>query len=218
MKTFTAYLYFLLAISCGTKKHKVEEAVQPGPVSAKAIKQEREFSAVDISTHMGIINRSKRRIFLMYNSTENRFPVIDSAHTVFETECMACGPVQQFDGHLVFARRLVIFQQKSIYYQNDLPIPGSASTVKKYSSGGPGELPVRFRFSNGTGSIAYIKESCNDAGLNTVTLKYPEGTLVIKDLLNPTFFEFDLDGNGISEQYLLATRNCTQELAILKIE
>jgi hypothetical protein len=32
-----------------------------------------------------------------------------------------------------------------------------------------------------------------------------------------SFFEFDLDNNGIKEQYLLGTRNCSQEVVLLRI-
>ena len=59
--------------------------------------------------------------------------------------------------------------------------------------------------------------SCNDSEYFNVKLFFKKGTITLKKLINATFFEYDLDKNGINEQYLIGSRNCTQELVLLRI-
>ena len=63
----------------------------------------------------------------------------------------------------------------------------------------------------------YQNSSCMDADLVTINLTYDNGFININNILMPSFFEYDLDKDGINEQYILGVRNCTQELILLRI-
>lgn len=72
-------------------------------------------------------------------------------------------------------------------------------------------------FSQGKLKFTNQGYSCNDSEYFTVKLFFKKGTITFKKLINATFFEYDLDKNGINEQYLIGSRNCTQELVLLRI-
>jgi hypothetical protein len=65
--------------------------------------------------------------------------------------------------------------------------------------------------------MKYVGVSCNDADFNKVRLTFSSGELVVDSLINAIFFEDDLDNDSQPEQYLMGMRNCSQELAILRI-
>ena len=94
-------------------------------------------------------------------------------------------------------------------------MPDTAGFIKMRGSYGNNK-PIVFSFRGGGGTFRHEKMSCSDADLKKAVLKYKEGTITIRHLLNPSFFEYDLDRDGEPEQFIISSRNCTQELTILR--
>ncbi len=214
MKLFTILVISFIALSC--KQHKAGNLTTiKRKIDSTVIK---EFNGKEIINDSNIVNSSGHKIIVLYNSTVNLFSQKDSIGFRFTTECMFCEPIQVYKDHLIFASQLEIFGNKTLFNNRELTIDTSAVFIKRFGSNGRDSKPNNFNFSSGTGQIKYESHSCNDAELNTLTLNYKPGCIRIKNLLNAEFFEYDIDKDGTPEQYILATRNCSQELAILKIQ
>ena len=167
-------------------------------------------------TDKNITNKSDRKVDLLFNGINNYLGGHESSTVRFRTECMGCLSVQAYQGGLLFGKRIFITPDNIKYYKNNIDIPDSVNRINLFSDGRERTNP-KFNFQDGNGSIKYIGISCNDADFNKVRLTFPSGNIVVDSLINASFFEYDLDADGTREQYLLGLRNCSQELAILRI-
>lgn len=73
-------------------------------------------------------------------------------------------------------------------------------------------------FEKGTIEIDFKGLGCMDSGINSFTLKNKLGILTLKDLANIQVFEFDLNGNGEKEVYLVSYTICIGHMEVYKIE
>jgi hypothetical protein len=65
----------------------------------------------------------------------------------------------------------------------------------------------------------HIKQlKCDDTGMNPITLKRDEGDLVISNIDNIQFFEYDINQDGKNELYILSYASCEGYLKIYKIQ
>jgi hypothetical protein len=219
-KLFIRLLFLLLFASC----HHKETAKTADPIQIDKTDSlpATAFTTRLVTSDSNLTNTSGRQLFVLYNSIVGFLPRTDSSSGTpasrFATECMICEPLHVYNDHLVFAGQLEIFSDRTSRTFNDLPIPPNSPRPKRFGSNDREDKPNSFKFSEGTGRIEYIRRSCNDAALTTLTLTYKTGQFKLKNILNANFFEFDMNKDGRPEQYILATRNCSQELAILKIE
>ena len=205
-------LFFLLA-GCTLR----QDAPNTETVNAKEIQTpERVYYSKEAGADTDIINESGHMVVVEYNSTNNFLLKTDTTGVHFSTECMVCEQIMPYKDHLVFANQMEMFPDKASFNQQELNFSDTAKAVKTIGSYGRSGI-VRFPFSEGNGTIKHLKQSCNDADLKEVTLHYTTGDLKIKNVLNASFFEYDLDKDGKLEQFIMGTRNCSQELAIIRI-
>ncbi|MEZ5013988.1 MAG: hypothetical protein R2794_06820 [Chitinophagales bacterium] len=216
------YFIFIILVSffasCDNKTTTIPEslATDRSQTDSLATDSVLTFSFVTNFSHKNISNTSDRQIDLLYNGIDNYLGGHSNHKVHFQTECLACEPIQQYMGGLLFAKRLLIATDQINYYKKDFDIPDSINRIK-FSSDGRERTNPKFQFSDGKGSIKYIGISCNDADFNKVRLTYPTGEIVIDSLINASFFEYDLNMDGQKEQYLLGLRSCSQEFVILRI-
>lgn len=163
-----------------------------------------------------IENTSGKQIDLLFNGIDNFLGGSKNQDIIFRTECMFCETVQKYRNGLLFARRLLITSTGIKYKKSDFVSTGKPDPIKEYKYS-PDYPRLNFSFEDGNGSIEFLHKSCNDSDFNVVILNYDNGFIKIKNILNAAFFEYDLDIDGKKEQYLLGSRNCSQELVILRI-
>ncbi len=211
------YIWLLITLLYGCQSSppaKKQEVV----VQKLAQPKEKVYASIEIVADSNITNTSNHKIFVQYNSVDRFLLKNDSVGIHFPTECMVCQSMKIYKGHLLFANQLEIFTEKTSLRDTRLSI----DSFRKLKSIDPyfGSLSKKrlFSFSGGKGSITYLKQSCNDADFKKVLLNYNDsGSIKIKNVLDAVFFEYDLDKDGKPEQFILAMRNCSQELAILRI-
>jgi len=162
-----------------------------------------------------ILNKSDRKVDLLFNGVEGYLRGHSFSTVGFMTECMGCQSIQEFKGGLLFGKRLLITADNIKYYKNNFDIPDTINRINIISDDRERTNP-KFTFQDGNGSIKYIGISCNDADFNKVRLTFPKGEIIIDSLINASFFEYDLDADGQKEQYLFGFRNCSQEMVILR--
>ena len=205
-------LFFLFA-GCTLR----QDAPNTESVKTKEVQTpDRVYYSKEAGADTNIINTSGHRVVVQYNSTDNFLLKTDTTGVHFLTECMICEPIMPYKGHLVFANQMEMFSDKASFNQQELIFPDTVKPVKTICSYGRSGI-VKFPFSGGNGTIKHLRQSCNDADLKEVTLHYTIGDLKIKNILNAAFFEYDLDKDGKLEQFIMGTRNCSQELAIIRI-
>lgn len=73
-------------------------------------------------------------------------------------------------------------------------------------------------FEKGTVNINFEGLGCMDTGINSFTLKNEHGILTLNDLANIQVFEFDLNGNGEKEVYVVSYTICIGHMEVYKIE
>lgn len=208
----------LLVASCGNKtmplsKDSWPDKSEPGSMTTDSILV---FSYKTDFDNPNISNRSDRKIDLLFNGVNNYFGGYPNPKVRFRTECLPCEPIQEYMGALLFAKRLLIMPDQIRFYSNDFAFSDTLDRIKTNRDNRKRINPT-FLFSDGKGSIKHIGASCNDADFNMVRLLYPTGEIVIDSLINASFFEYDLNKDGQAEQYLLGSRNCSQELVLLRI-
>lgn len=163
-----------------------------------------------------IINTTNRKVdFLINNSigylgktSKEIMPISFNADYVFSNN------LEVYNNDLLFEKQLLITPTNIIYFKKSIktnPIKRIASYMLFESK------LVKFKFREGNGRIKFNKVSCNDTDLGDVTLNYDKGFIKFKKIINPAFFEYDLDKNGKNEQYIIGIRNCSQELIILRV-
>ena len=208
-----AVLYF---VSCDNSSHEVSKISKTNGDSTLADSALVLNYKIDFRNN-NIRNNTDKQIDFLFNGVDNYLGGHQHSGINFRTECMPCKPVQKFMGGLLFAKRLLITSDKIKFYKSDFNIPDSLNQIKLFTEGAE-RKDSKFNFADGKGSIKYIGMSCMDADFNKVHLSYNTGDIIIDSLINASFFEYDLDSNGRKEQYLLGTRNCSQELVILRIK
>lgn len=217
------YLIYILALvifySCNGKTSKEKK-----PLLTDQPKANQEFVDSVFTfqyqtgfTDKNIINKSDRKVDMLFNGIKNYFGGHESSIVRFRSECMGCLTVQEFNGGLLFGKRLLITTDNIKYYKTNFDIPDSINRIKLFSDKRERTNP-KFNFQDGNGNITYTGISCNDADFNKVRLTFPSGVIIVDSLINAAFFEYDLNADGQKEQYLLGLRNCSQELAILRIK
>jgi hypothetical protein len=207
------FLWIIVIESCSSQQSdKPGNVIQPTSLK----KEYPSFTETDIVPDTNIINTAGKKITLLYNSVAN-FPGRSDSIIYFSTECMMCEPIETFNNHLIFARQLEIFDDKATYNPKELVLPPTSKFISRVGSWDR-KKRNRFKFEGGKGEISYIEPSCNDADIYEITLSYPSGKIKINNLLNAQFFEYDLNKDGNKEQYFISTRNCSQEIALLKIK
>lgn len=167
-------------------------------------------------THGNIYNTTNRKIDLIYNGVNNYLGGQKNLKIYFRTECMSCEPVQEYADGILFSKRLLITNQKLKYFKTDFLIPDSLRRLTVHSQRDV-KPDLRFRLTEGIGTIQHEGMSCNDANYKKVSLSYPDGNIIIDSLINATVFDCDIDKDGKEEQYLIGSRNCSQELVIIRI-
>lgn len=223
MDKFRFLIIIFLFVSCQHDSNRKEftnessdlEFIPPPAPPAKGVSDMNIKIQYDIRDSNIINTTNDKRIDVLFNGVENFLGGIKNYKASFNTECLMCEPIQEYNGGLLFARRLMIKTNMVKYYKTDIKVDSMRKIRMEWNDG---ETQInKFRFSNGFGTIKYLQPSCNDANFYKVTLEYNNGKIVVNNLLNAEFFEFDIDKNGRSEQYLIGTRNCSQELVILRI-
>jgi hypothetical protein len=211
------YISFLLVLGCHTNTNKPTAYPEVGESTTDCFPPDSVFffSYQNNFKDKNISNNSAKQIDLLFNGVDNYFGGNKNTGVHFSTECMGCEPIQEFQGGLLYAKRFMITPEEIRFCQSYY-ISDSAKTVRRYSDNREKTNPS-FNFKEGTVSIKYTGVSCNDADFNQVKLSYSSGNIIVDSLINASFFEYDLDTDGRKEQYLLGTRNCSQEIVLLRI-
>jgi hypothetical protein len=190
------------------------KAIEPIPVPVIKSKFP-VFEERQVEVDSNIINSSGKKITVLYNSMDG-YPGPKDSMIYFMTECMQCEPVQTFNDHLVFAGQLEIFTDKTIYHDKKLALPASSAFVHQQAS--YERRTKKFQFQAGKGALRFTTPFCMNADTYKLVLHYQSGDITINNIYDARFFEYDLDKNGVAEQYVLSSRNCSQELTVFKIE
>jgi hypothetical protein len=213
MKHFIYIILFLVAVSCDSRtNNSLSQKTKSDSIltdSVLILSFESNFKNSNIS------NNSDRQVDVLFNGVNKYLGGHKNSKINFTTECMRGEPIQEYQGGLLFSKRLLITSDDIKFYKKDINIPDSINRIKQYS--GSDRKNSLFKFTNGKVSIKYIGVSCNDADFNKVKLSFPTGEIIIDSLINATFFEHDLNKDGHNEQYLLGSRSCSQELVILRV-
>jgi len=215
MRTYIYILIVFLLVTCNNHKSKPIDI--PNKKVAKQVDSILTFSYTLNIHDSNIINTSDRRIDLLYNGVEGFLNGKEVRGVRFHYEWIVVAPIQKYKNGLLFIKRLFITPNKIIFYKKDLNIGDSVDWIKDINYYRIEKKIIKFRFEGGNGIIRYVSQSCNDADFTNVQLYYNKGIIEIKNIINVTFFEYDLDNDGQNEQYLLGRRSCSQELVILRI-
>jgi hypothetical protein len=215
----TPFLVSVLVISaCRTGNTDTNNSTTKAsqPVAVPGIKNKFPvFEERQVDADSNIINSSGRKITVLYNSMDG-FQGLKDSMIYFMTECVQCEPVQIFNDHLVFANQLEIFIDKTIYHDKKLVLMASSGFVHQQAS--YERRTKKFQFQAGKGELRFTEPFCMNADTYKLVLHYQSGDITINNIFDARFFEYDLDKNGATEQYVLSSRNCSQELTVFKIE
>lgn len=217
MKLLQLLILTLLLISCNNQTQKpivvsrteedLQASNQDSSITAEIIKNVRDTS---------INNSTNRTIDILFNGVDDYLGGHRDPKMNYATECMICEPVQVYKQGFLFGKRLYFTKDSVILYQNNRDISDTAGIIKRKSYYGERKAK-KYQFSNGSLTMKYQGQSCNDAEFVSINLSYDKGTIKFSKLINASFFEYDLDNDGTNEQYLLGTRNCSQELVLLRV-
>ena len=204
----------LLFIACNHNTHIVSDRLNSE--KTKYTSKDSICLSVNNIKDTSIINTTNRTIDVLFNSMNNFLGTRRNFKSYFSTECMICESVQLYKNGFVFGKRLYVSKDSTILFAKNINVSDSLNIIKKivYNSEGNNK---KNQFSNGSLKMDYQNSSCMDADLVTINLTYDNGFININNILMPSFFEYDLDKDGINEQYILGVRNCTQELILLRI-
>jgi hypothetical protein len=218
MKYFIYIILVLLISSCNNRTKTINDSSSSERLKTDSLLADSilTFSFDTNFRNPNISNNSNRQIDLLFNGIDNYFGGHRNPKINFRTECLPCEPIYEYMGGLFFTKRLLITSNQIKFYKTDINIPDSVNRIKLRTYNRE-RTNHKFSFSEGEGSIKYIGESCNDADFNNVNLSYPSGEIAIDSLINASFFEYDLDKDGKIEQYLLGSRNCSQEFVLIRI-
>ncbi len=206
----------LVAIAVACKRGKVK-AIYNNPETKTVVSDTALYFIYENDIRLpSVKNRSDMQIDLLYNGVEGFLGGQWNNKVNFKTECLSCEGVVEFNGGLVFAKRLLITADTIKFYKEDLSIVKDSKYLKIKGYEGK-RKNLHFNLSNARASLHYGGVSCNDANFYGVQLHFKNGDIAIDSLINAGIFEYDLDSDGQEEQYLIGVRNCSQELVILRI-
>lgn len=216
MKRLTQLLILIVSISCNNSTHNTTSTSKTD--STKFLTQDSIYSLSIVKnvSDTSIINTTDRTVDILFNGVDNYLGGQRNPKLNFATECLVCEPIQTYEHGLLFGKKLFITKDSIAIFENDRNISDTTGIVKMV--GYYGERKARKHpFSQGNLTMKYQGQSCNDADFVLVNLSYAKGSVKFSKLINASFFEYDLDNNGIKEQYLLGTRNCSQEVVLLRV-
>jgi len=219
MNNFIYILFLILLVSCDSeinKKTAISPTEKPKTDSTLVDNSITFLYKIDYKDR-NITNNTDRQVDLLFNGVKDFLGGQRNPKVTFRTECMSCEPIQEFMGGLLFAKRLLILNDEIRYYRADFNLEDRIDRIEQISDN-RNRVNPEFLFKNGTGSIKYTGVSCNDTDYNKVKLSYATGEIIIDSLINASFFEYDINKDGQKEQYLMGTRNCSQELVLLRID
>lgn len=208
MRIISSIFLLIILISCKQIEEKKEKSSKAIIDSVKIFKY--KLNVTDSS----IINNSNKEVDILINGSRN---YLQGKYLDLKFNCdyIISQPIEEYNGHLIFANQLLITQNQIIFYQESIDKSKSSNKIESKSC--YNQKLSSFKYSNGEGIIEFEKVSCNDTDLNNVILNYGNGSVKIKNMINARFFEYDIDKDGINEEYLLGVRNCSQEIVILRI-
>lgn len=217
MRIWTIILAGILSASCNSDPTK-ENNIPTDRLNSNTVTQDSilTLSFKQIIKDSAIVNTTDRTIEVLFNGVDGFLDGERNRKLNFKTECMVCESFQPYDNGLIFGKRLYIEKDFVKIYPKDVNISDTAKIIKTFNFYGDTKKKV-FDFGNGKVTMKYQGQSCNDAVYVKINLKYDKGSIEISNLINASFFEYDLDNDGEMEQYLFGTRNCSQELVILRI-
>lgn len=161
-----------------------------------------------------IHNSTSRRVDLLMNSVQGYLGGHFCRNNRLPTDCMECEPFQPTRDGFVYARYFEFGPDSARYSAGGAridsgsnPLPRFQVTKKLQKKSFPGKV-VTFR---------YAGPSCDDADLVNVEVRYPGGTIRLDSVLNPSFFEYDLDADSELEQFVFGSRDCSQEMVLFRI-
>ena len=162
-----------------------------------------------------IVNLTNKSVDILFNGVKG-FLGGQKNMVSFTTECVVCEPFQIYNNGILFAKRLYFDTEKAQYFSKNRCIMDTTNRIETLKLDGESKRK-EYKFSSGNLTMNYQGQSCNDADYVKVNLQYDKGTITINKLINASFFEFDMDKNGSPEQYIYGTRNCSQEIVVLRI-
>ncbi len=204
---FNIVLFILTIISC-TNKSSEKNSTKINYL---------QFQPIYNIKDTNIINKTDKTIDILYNGINNYLGGKHNLKIHFSTECMICENIQTYKNGFIFGKKLYVTKDSIKYLHDKSIITDSTKNIKKITMYGIENKTLEIFFSQGKLKFTNQGYSCNDSEYFTVKLFFKKGTITFKKLINATFFEYDLDKNGINEQYLIGSRNCTQELVLLRI-
>jgi hypothetical protein len=173
------------------------------------------FSYAKDFKHPNIVNSSDRQVDLLLNGVQDYLGGNQIPEIRFRTDYIVALSFEEVKGGLLVGKQLFLDTTGIKYYRNKQSITGKVIHLTANSTNVE-NIINKFRFNGGSGSLNYQGQSCMDAGFNRIKLSYTSGDLIIDSLINADVFEYDLDKNGELEQYIFGTRNCSQEIVILR--
>ncbi len=162
-----------------------------------------------------ISNSTSRRVDLLMNSVQGYLGGHFCRNVHLPTECLACEPFTPTKGGFVFANHFMFGPDSARY-----------STGGTWNTAGSKPLPhfqvtkrrsQKKSFPAKTVTFRYAGPSCDDADLVNVEIRYPDGAVRLDSVLNPSFFEYDLDADSEPEQFVFGSRDCSQEMVLFRI-
>lgn len=225
MKKIIYFLIILVTASCNYNKNSViinNEQVNQDSLNVDSILSFRYV--IDIHDTCITNTTDNRRIDLLLSNVQGflggKFKVLFDFG-----EYMWAGDLIELEDGLLFCDRLLITKDGIKYFKNNkfnlknryhkpIKLYGEMckDSHKKYRQDSD-----RFIFGNGKGTINYVNQFCQDANNKKVILNYGNGKIEINKIPDASFFEYDLDKDGINEQYVIGGAVCGPELVILRI-
>lgn len=163
-----------------------------------------------------ITNNTDKTIDILFNGINNYLGGHKNPKLNFATECMMCEPVQVYQQGFLFGKKLYVTKDTVIIYEKDRNISDTTGLIKMKNYYGE-RRPKKYKLSNSSLMMKFQGQSCTDADFVSVSLCYGKDTINFNKLINASLFEYDLNNDGIEEQYLLGSRNCSQELVLLRV-
>jgi hypothetical protein len=179
---------------------------------------------VDDSTHViryrldakgpGIHNSTSRRVDLLMNSVQGYLGGHFCRSIRLPTECMECETFEPARGGFAYARHFEFGPDSARYSSGGARITSGSKPLSRF------QVTKRLQKKSFPGKVVTFRHagpSCDDADLVNVEIRYPDGLVRLDSVLNPSFFEYDLDADSEKEQFVFGSRNCSQEMVLFRI-
>lgn len=216
MKIYTLFLILLLFVGCKDETEAKSEIKTVALLPKKAEKRSKiQIFKYKLNISDSVIfNNSNKEVDVLINGVE-KYLGGKNLNLITQSENIGGEPFEEYNKGLLFAKQLFISKEQITFYPKEMKTSEETTRLKTQTCNA--EKINTFDFIGGNAEIRFVKVSCNDTDLNDVILKYGKENITIKNMINATFFEYDMDKNGTNEQYLMGSRNCSQEMVILRI-